>query len=300
MLVDAHKLKSLIYEFSFSPRPDMLAAAESSCGGGWAEPFLQILGAEEVVSVDASAYESCSFVHDLNLPIPGTLKSRFDVVIDGGTLEHVFNFPVAVKNCIDMLSVGGCFLSAAPANNFAGHGFYQFSPELFYRVFSGENGFVIERAFVSEAYRDNKWYRVPDPALVRRRVEFVSARPTYLLIQARKISQVETFRCCPQQSDYATVWEGRPDGSCNPSGSIAPKQQYLIQLLKSVVLRVPGARHLVNGFRRCSADGVFLIRTVRGPWGVCLEECNPNYSPESNSEDRAYTVSTHSSAGKTS
>ena len=77
----------------------------------------------------------------MNLPIGDDLKRKFSVVIDGGTLEHVFNFPVAIKNCMQMLDVGGHFFVHTMANNFMGHGFYQFSPELFYRVFSPENGF---------------------------------------------------------------------------------------------------------------------------------------------------------------
>jgi hypothetical protein len=33
--------------------------------------------------------------------------------------------------------------AVTPANNQMGHGFYQFSPELFFRVFSQENGYLL-------------------------------------------------------------------------------------------------------------------------------------------------------------
>ena len=119
----------------------MKSAPCTAGSGGYAEEFLKRLGAKETISIDASAYEGASLVHDMNLPIGDDLKRRFSVVIDGGTLEHVFNFPVAIKNCMQMVDVGGHFFVHTMANNFMGHGFYQFSPELFYRVFSPENGF---------------------------------------------------------------------------------------------------------------------------------------------------------------
>jgi len=66
-------------------------------------------------------------------------------VIDGGTLEHVFNFPVAIKNAMQMVRAGGRLSLSPPANNYFGHGFYQFSPELFYRVLSAEKRVPLER-----------------------------------------------------------------------------------------------------------------------------------------------------------
>jgi hypothetical protein len=42
---------------------------------------------------------------------------------------------------MDLLKVGGTFVASTPANYFMGHGFYQFSPELFFRLFCPENGF---------------------------------------------------------------------------------------------------------------------------------------------------------------
>jgi 2-polyprenyl-3-methyl-5-hydroxy-6-metoxy-1,4-benzoquinol methylase len=76
-----------------------------------------------VSSIDASDYENATYVHDLNVPIPDHLKGQFDLVDDGGTLEHVFNFPVALRNCMEMVKVGGHLLLNVPTNNFVGHGF---------------------------------------------------------------------------------------------------------------------------------------------------------------------------------
>src|SRR5215207_9420683 len=50
--------------------------------GGFAEPFLKALGAEEVCSFDASGFEGASHVHDFNLPVGDDLRERFTAVID--------------------------------------------------------------------------------------------------------------------------------------------------------------------------------------------------------------------------
>ena len=97
----------------------------------YAEKLFEFLGAEEVVAIDNSSYEGAGIVADMNAPINASLKDRFSAIIDGGCLEHVFNFPQAIRNCMEMLSVGGHFIGITPANNFCGHGFYQFSPELY-------------------------------------------------------------------------------------------------------------------------------------------------------------------------
>ena len=173
---------------------------------GYAEPFLTLLGANEITSFDASDYENATVVHDLNTPIPDEYRNRFSAVLDGGTLEHVFNFPVAIKNCMDMVRVGGHFLAIAPANNYFGHGFYQFSPELFYRVLSKANGFELERMMLYEETYENDWYEVADPEAVKERVTLVNSEPSLLLIIARKTADVATLSM-PQQSDYARAWE---------------------------------------------------------------------------------------------
>src|SRR5438874_458332 len=69
----------------------------------YAEPLFHVLGAKQVDALDASNFEGATFVQDLNLPLRDGLRERFDVVYDGGTLEHVFNFPVALRSCMEMV-----------------------------------------------------------------------------------------------------------------------------------------------------------------------------------------------------
>lgn len=175
--------------------------------GGYAEPLLRRLGAQQVESLDASSYEQASIVHDMNLPIADDLKNRFTAVLDGGSLEHVFNVPCALRNCLEMVALGGHFLGASPTNNWMGHGFYQFSPELFFRVLTPVNGFAEMRAMVCETAPRSRWFEVTDPAQLGARVYLVNARPTYLFSMARRTALTPIFAVAPQQSDYKANWE---------------------------------------------------------------------------------------------
>jgi SAM-dependent methyltransferase len=180
----------------------------------YADIFFRILGAKEIVAVDASGYEGATVILDLNRAIPKELEARFDVVFDGGTLEHVFNFPQAILNCMRMVKPGGRFISVAPANNWFGHGFYQFSPELFYRVLAPGNGFQIEKMFTWENITGSPLYSVPDPKCLEMRLQFMARAPLSLFVQAIKSgNSVSTyFPSVPMQSDYVAAWK-KSDGS---------------------------------------------------------------------------------------
>ncbi len=202
----------------FDPEPDeltqMLAVQGLSVtgselleqSGGWAEAFFRLLGAQTIDSMDASAFEGASIVHDLNRPIDASLHERFSMIFDGGTLEHIFDVPRAIQNCMSMLSAGGSFIQVAPANNFMGHGFYQFSPELLFQVFSSSNGFRVVVMLLQEDVRGGKSYVVASPSLVGKRVQLTNRLPTYVCTIARREKIVPLFAEPPAQSDYASAW----------------------------------------------------------------------------------------------
>jgi SAM-dependent methyltransferase len=206
LLLDANSLRRNLTDFDYLVRMDEVEALLKE-NNGYAEPFLEMLGATEICSFDAADYENATYIHDFNLPIDESLKNRFTLVLDGGSLEHIFNFPIAIKNCMEMVKVGGHFLCTTPANNFLGHGFYQFSPDLFFRMFNAMNGFKLERMILYEESLRARWYEVTDPEAIKQRITLVNTRPTYLLIIANKVESVPIFATNPQQSDYATLWK---------------------------------------------------------------------------------------------
>lgn len=241
---------------------------------GYADALLARLGARDIDAIDASPYEGASIVHDLNLPIPDALKGRFTTVIDGGTLEHVFDLPRALRSCMEMLAPGGHFLGMSPANNQMGHGFYQFSPELFYRVFSIENGFTVERMFVYEGATTTpsyRWYAVRDPQLAGRRVTLVGRSEASLLVQARKLHEVPAFVHPPQQSDYAAAWangdaarSGEPLRRARLAGPIAAAKAWTVRHAPGLIVRVRRTLSRIVGARRFEKSAYAPVDVRRG------------------------------------
>lgn len=175
--------------------------------GGYAEGLFEHLGARQVSSFDVADYEGATHLHDMNLPLPEHCKGRYSMVLDGGSLEHVFNIATALKNCLEMVAVGGHYLAISPANNFMGHGFYQLSPELYFSVLRLINGYQLVRVLVYEDRPQARWFSVTDPASIQRRVTLNNHRPVYLLVIAKRVSDVVPLKTAPQQSDYLTAWD---------------------------------------------------------------------------------------------
>ncbi len=202
--------------------------------------FTELLGVRNLQVLDNSNYEGAGLVHDLNLTIPKNLENSFDVIVDSGTFEHVFNFPVAISNCMKMLKVGGTLFICTPTNNYMGHGFYQFSPEVFFRILDKDNGFEIKNAILvkhpypaAELSSNQKMYDVIDPNLIRQRGGLMSKFPALIMIEAKKISDTEIFKKYPQQSDYSTLW--------NKTENNIPKKENvsLKNKIKKILDRLP-------------------------------------------------------------
>lgn len=104
------------------------------------QAVLTMLGAERVFVTDVSDYENPDFLMDFNKPADASQHKLYDVVLDVGTLEHIFDVPTALENMIRMTKVGGQIILILPASGSIDHGFYSFSPTLLHDYFR-VNGF---------------------------------------------------------------------------------------------------------------------------------------------------------------
>ncbi len=184
--------------------PALVEPASAPGRARYFEPLMtQWFGAATVDSVDASAYEQASLLHDMNLPWSADQAGlgSYDAVLDFGCLEHVFDFPVAWRNCTALCRVGGHILHSLPANNLAGHGFYQFSPELFFNLYRAKNGFELVGLWFAQKADPRHWWTVANPSTVRRRVTLRNSHEVYMLVIARKVADLPHMPA-PQQSDY--------------------------------------------------------------------------------------------------
>lgn len=105
------------------------------------------IGFDTVESLDFVADESPTFVYDLNEAVPDSFHSRWNVVYDGGTLEHVFDIASALRNVHAMVKPGGLAIHENPTNNFVDHGFWQINPTMFLDFYSA-NGYEILEAWI--------------------------------------------------------------------------------------------------------------------------------------------------------
>jgi hypothetical protein len=185
------------------------------------ELLTEYFGATKVDSIDYSDFENATHVHDLNEPLPKTLYGKYDTVIDGGTLEHIYNAPQALKNCSHLCKFGGQILHILPANNFCGHGFWQFSPELFFALYSMKNGYSETQIFVADKSNITQWYKVKEPKDDERATVTSS---TELYVLARTIlTRTDFSHSHIQQCDYRYQWAKEASQGAQPPREPADK-----------------------------------------------------------------------------
>jgi SAM-dependent methyltransferase len=175
-------------------------------GDGHTEKLFKMLGADTVDTIDYSPYENCSIVHDLNLPIDTKYHNSFDYILDAGTIEHIYDVKTVIDNYKNILRVDGVIAILTVCNNFAGHGFYQFSPEFFRTIFSRQAGFETISLDLYELTSDESFeaYQVSEPRKGDRQEFQTSQFPHYIAFAAKKIEHIDTTNF--QQSDYLKAW----------------------------------------------------------------------------------------------
>lgn len=113
--------------------------------------FFNKLGCE-VDYFDFAEIRGGEIVCDLNVKIDSKHYSKYDLVVDTGTLEHCFNVGVAFENMCRMSKIGGIIISAAPMSKI-NHGFWNFSPCAYENYFKQNN---FEILLLTAFYKDKE------------------------------------------------------------------------------------------------------------------------------------------------
>lgn len=173
----------------------------------YCDDFLSALGMDNLEILDISDYEGATILHDLNFPISPLLQNKFLTVIDIGTSEHIYDITQALRNLKNLCALNGHVLMISPANSWLGHGFYQFSPELFFRTFDSESGFEILNLFlIKHKVTGDVWYELTDPKSMGRRGTILTKGRCTIAVLAHKVLS-EDIHVMPQQSDYEPAWQ---------------------------------------------------------------------------------------------
>jgi hypothetical protein len=175
------------------------------------EILIEYLGANSVDSVDNSDFESANIVHDMNDELNDTMK-KYDTIIDIGTSEHVFNINQNLKNISKFSKTGGRIIHCLPANNQCGHGFWQFSPELFFSLYDGLNGYQSTKLYLIDSYDDKNYWQIKKKPK-NERLELNSFTPLYIFVST--VKKLENTTQKAQQSDYEYSWDKKLESTNN-------------------------------------------------------------------------------------
>lgn len=102
--------------------------------------LFRLLGVPKILALDHSDYEGADIIHDLTKPIPENLRGRADFIVDGSTLDNVFDPAMVISNFSEMLRPGGRLMSVNMLSNH--HQPYAILPALWYLDYFTVNKFA--------------------------------------------------------------------------------------------------------------------------------------------------------------
>lgn len=117
-----------------------LHAIAKDCYNSLFSPF-------EVVSVDMNGTPA-ALRQDLNAPLD-LRGAAFDLCINHGTAEHVFNIAQVFKTMHDATCTYGLMIHESPFTGWIDHGFYCLQPTLFYDL-AAANGYEVVKVAIEQ------------------------------------------------------------------------------------------------------------------------------------------------------
>lgn len=136
-------------KITIDPAESEISTNETAQKFNWvtAKIFFEALGIEEMLSLDIAGSEHTpDFIHDLNNPLPEKYMDRFNLIVDPGTMEHIFDIKSGLANIVHALKVGGTVIQQVPIYSYNG-GYYNFNPILL-NDFYAANGFADIKMFI--------------------------------------------------------------------------------------------------------------------------------------------------------
>jgi len=209
--------------------------------------FFKLLGVDSIETMDVSNYEHADIIHDLNTKVPKKLEERYDAIFDFGTTEHIFNTKQVLDNYNLMLKPNGRILHGLPTSNRIGHGFYMFSPELFYDYYLA-NKFVDAHAYLVENNRGDpsfvKWklfdYKYETYKNILSSYKSVNGIGTFF--SAKKTAQ-STIGVIPQQGQFKNKHK-----SSRSNLELSDNKKYIADLKKYTPKIIKSFYHILLKF----------------------------------------------------
>jgi len=225
---------------------------------GWvtSDTFFKSLGISELLTIDIPGCEhEPDLLHDLNQPLPGHFLNRFNLILDPGTMEHVFDIKTGLTNIVRALKVGGIIIQQVPVYSYNG-GYYSINPNVlndFYRI----NGFSELKTFIImwdryHAYTGkHRCYEYNDELLGGRHAlaDYDQCRfSPHMLFIARKTEDLAEIRVPLQYEGHYLVQQS--DGFSKTNSEWFTKTKRRASSLLNNILPFPLAFYLVSWLKR--------------------------------------------------
>jgi hypothetical protein len=161
---------------------------------------------------------------------------------------------------------------ATNANGFPAHGLYQYSPELFYSVFSERNGFRDTSILLVNTSSPKRWHLIKRPASLKRRNQIPFEEQMLMLVFSTKVNCVDRLNV--MQSDYDDdTWTRFSGGNwARKAQDISRWKRVLQQVVNPYVYRI--VSQMVHSFevrRQYKADRTLINPDQVDP-GAFVEE----------------------------
>lgn len=151
--------------------------------------------------LDRSDYEGANIIADMNYPIAGAHKARYDFIYDGSCIDNVFDPAVFLRNVSEMLRTGGRCLIAAHASLYPG-AFLMFSPEWFFSFFA-VNGYRSCRVLLADTRcTGGNW--LTSVSHLFEYSPYFSRDPQYDRFAASKIDSIYVLYVLAEKGDAST------------------------------------------------------------------------------------------------
>ena len=127
------------------------------------EDYFKSVGFKEYKSIDINgAYNSLQFDLNKNISETYSYNEKYDLVINNGTGEHVFNQYALFLNFHNLTKLNGIMLNILPFIDWINHGFYNFNP-IFFADLAASNNYEIIK--ISLANRNGAELKLNDENL---------------------------------------------------------------------------------------------------------------------------------------
>lgn len=160
--------------------------------------------ANRIKALDVSPYEGAEVIHDLNRPLPWRLRRTADFIVDGSTLDNVFNPAQALLNLDALLRPGGRLLLVNAWN--LRDSAYTLCSAAWYFDFFVANGYADCKVYMG-VFREvggNMFWLEASAMGVCRTVPTVPSRGMrpFLVVLAEKSRRPPPRQAVPTQADY--------------------------------------------------------------------------------------------------